>query len=106
MKMDKNPDVWAAFFAWFAAHRSEIGYASLASLMTLLRGAYTGRQPWWRRIIEAGMCAIFAFYIKDGLSLAGLDPSWASLGSVFIGFLGVDFIRQIADKRAGIQQQE
>ncbi|WP_240733396.1 phage holin family protein [Edwardsiella piscicida] len=52
------------------------------------------------------MCAIFAFYIKDGLSLAGLDPSWASLGSVFIGFLGVDFIRQIADKRAGIQRQE
>ncbi|EOV0983757.1 phage holin family protein, partial [Edwardsiella piscicida] len=40
MKMDKNPDVWAAFLAWFAAHRSEIGYASLASLMTLLRGAY------------------------------------------------------------------
>ncbi|QBB13727.1 hypothetical protein EVK84_14865 [Edwardsiella piscicida] len=69
-------------------------------------GTDNGRQPWWRRIIEAGMCAIFAFYIKDGLSLAGLDPSWASLGSVFIGFLGVDFIRQIADKRAGIQRQE
>ncbi|AIJ10546.1 Hypothetical protein ETEE_4140 [Edwardsiella anguillarum ET080813] len=52
------------------------------------------------------MCAIFAFYIKDGLTLLGLDPNWASLGSVFIGFLGVDFIRQIADKRAGIQRQE
>ncbi|MFJ5408131.1 phage holin family protein [Pectobacterium punjabense] len=41
------------------------------------------------------MCSLVAYYINNGLSALGWDSNFASMGSVFIGFLGIDYISSI-----------
>ncbi|MEC5321182.1 phage holin, lambda family [Brenneria populi subsp. brevivirga] len=106
MKMpDKNPDLWAQiiawFTAWFTAHKEEAGYSAAAAIMALLRGAYVGQNSWSRRLLDAAMCSLVAYYINDGLAALGWDSSWASIGSVFIGFLGIDYISSILRRAIG-----
>ncbi|PWC17143.1 phage holin, lambda family [Brenneria roseae subsp. roseae] len=100
MKMpDKNPDQWAQIIAWFS--QKEVGYSTAAAVMALLRGAYVGRDSWPRRLLDAAMCSLVAYYINDGLAALGWDSSWASIGSVFIGFLGIDYISSILRRAIG-----
>ncbi|WP_318013137.1 phage holin family protein [Pectobacterium versatile] len=42
-----------------------------------------------------------AYYINDGLSALGWDSNFASMGSVFIGFLGIDYISSILRRVVG-----
>ncbi|MGP1317339.1 phage holin, lambda family [Serratia sp. CY37345] len=111
MKMpDKNPDLWAQLIAWLAAHKEGGGYAATAALMALLRSAYVGKQGWTRRLIDAAMCAMVAYFIKDCLAAIGWDSTYAYLGSMFIGYAGVDYfgnmLRRIASNRTGSPRQE
>lgn len=102
---DKNPDLWAQLIAWLAAHKEGGGYAATAALMALLRSAYVGQQGWTRRLIDAAMCAMVAYFIKDCLDAIGWDSTYAYLGSMFIGYAGVDYfgnmLRRIASNRTG-----
>jgi lambda family phage holin len=102
---EKNPDLWAQLVTWLIAHRVDSGYALAAAVMALLRSAYAGRDSWYRRILDAAMCALVAFFIRDGLAAMAWDSSWATIGSVFIGFVGVDYLssvlRRVMDNRAG-----
>ncbi|WP_224653621.1 phage holin, lambda family [Pectobacterium versatile] len=100
MKMlDKNPDVWAQIIAWLS--QKEVGYSVAAAVMALLRAAYVGRDSWSRRLLDAAMCSLVAYYINDGLSALGWDSNFASMGSVFIGFLGIDYISSILRRVVG-----
>ena len=107
---EKNPDVWGQLLAWFAAHKEGDGYAATAALMALLRSAYIGREGWTRRLIDAAMCALAAYFIKDGLTFIGWDPKYAYLGSMFIGYAGVDYfgnlLRRFVNNRTGSPKQE
>lgn len=96
---DKNPDLWAQIIAWFS--QKEVGYSAAAAAMALLRGAYVGRDSWTRRFLDASMCALVAYYINDALAAAGWNSSWASFGSVFIGFLGIDYISSVLRRVVG-----
>ncbi|MGI8487159.1 phage holin family protein [Pectobacterium polaris] len=42
-----------------------------------------------------------AYYINDGLSTLGWDSNFASMGSVFIGFLGIDYTSSILRRVVG-----
>lgn len=111
MKMpDKNPDVWGPLLAWLAAHKEGGGYAATAALMALLRSAYVGRDGWPRRLIDAAMCALAAYFIKDCLDAVGWDVKYATLGSIFIGSAGVDYfgslLRRFVGARTGTSSRE
>ncbi|PWC14228.1 phage holin, lambda family [Brenneria roseae subsp. americana] len=107
---DKNPDLWAQLIAWLSANKAETSYSFAAAVMALLRAAYIGRDSWPRRLLDAAMCSLVAFYINDGLAALGWDSKFASLGSVFIGFLGIDYIgsilRRFVGNKTGTNSQE
>ncbi|EII3519299.1 phage holin, lambda family, partial [Escherichia coli] len=57
--------------------------------------------------IDATMCAIIAWFIRDLLDFAGLSSNLAYITSVFIGYIGTDsigsLIKRFAAKKAGVE---
>ncbi|WP_416777410.1 phage holin, lambda family [Xenorhabdus budapestensis] len=99
MKMKENPDIWVHFGDWFISVKEQGIGASLAGTMAFLRGRYNG-VGWLKVSIDAFICAMFAWFIRDVLNLFGLNPDLAYIGSVVIGYLGTDFIGQLLRKAA------
>lgn len=100
-KMNKHPDLVSVLVNWYLENKHECGYAFVAALMAILRGLYIGVLSWWRRFIDAAICAILAFFILDILTFMHADPELAHIGSVFVGFLGVDYINTLIRKIVG-----
>ncbi|MCC8382057.1 phage holin, lambda family [Xenorhabdus sp. PB30.3] len=103
--MKENPDIWAHLCDWLVSIKEQGIGAVLAGTMAFLRGRYNG-VGWLKVSIDAFICAMFAWFIRDVLTLFGLNPDLAYIGSVIIGYLGTDFIgqllRKVAEKRAGV----
>ncbi|MEL5338156.1 phage holin, lambda family [Serratia nevei] len=74
--------------------------AILAGVMALLHGAYrnVGIR---RRLLNAAMCALLAWTVRDALALMGLELNWANLASVLIGFMGADYINALIKRFIG-----
>ncbi|MGJ0635924.1 phage holin, lambda family [Xenorhabdus bovienii] len=104
MKMKENPDIWVHLGDWLVSIKEQGIGAVLAGTTAFLRGRYNG-SGWLKVSIDAFICAMFAWFIRDVLNLFGLNPDLAYIGSVVIGYLGTDFIGQLlskaAKKRAG-----
>lgn len=60
---EKDPGFWASLLAWLYAHKNESGYAGLAGVMAILRATYIGKDTWPRRLLDAAMCSVFAFFL-------------------------------------------
>ncbi|CAM6404981.1 phage holin, lambda family [Escherichia coli] len=79
--------------------------AMLAFVMAYLRGRYNGGAT-AKTLIDALMCAMIAWFIRDLLDFIGLNSNLAYLASVFIGYIGTDsigsLIRKIAAKKSGV----
>lgn len=93
--MYKQPDIYGAIIAWIAEHRGELLSAILAALMALLRGAYAGGG---KVMLDAVMCSVIAWFIRDILIIINIEQDWALITSVFIGYLGTDFIGSVLKK--------
>ncbi|PHM67347.1 phage holin, lambda family [Xenorhabdus sp. KJ12.1] len=102
--MKENSDIWVYLGEWIISVKEQGIGAVLAGIMAFLRGRYNG-VGWLKVSIDAFICAMFAWFIRDVLNLFGLNPDLAYIGSVVIGYLGTDFIgqwlRKVAEKRAG-----
>ncbi|HBN1472749.1 phage holin, lambda family [Salmonella enterica] len=102
MKMPEKNDLLAAILA---AKEQGTG-AILAFAMAYLRGRYNGG-AFTKTVIDATMCAIIAWFIRDLLDLAGLSSNLAYITSVFIGYIGTDsigsLIKRFAAKKAGVE---
>ncbi|RNM07716.1 phage holin, lambda family [Dickeya undicola] len=100
MKMPYKQDLLAALLA---AKEQGAG-AVLAFVMAYLRGRYNGGR-FFRTFIDALMCAMIAWFIRDLLGFVGLSTNLAYIASVFIGYIGTDsigaLIKKIINKRAG-----
>ncbi|EIC82097.1 phage holin, lambda family [Serratia sp. M24T3] len=86
MTMPYKQDFIAALMA---AKEQGIG-AVLAFLMAYLRGRYNGGK-FWKIIVDALMCAMIAWFVRDALNFFGLSTNLAYIASVFIGYLGTDY---------------
>ncbi|PHM25767.1 phage holin, lambda family [Xenorhabdus budapestensis] len=102
--MKEDPDVWGHLGDWLISIKEQGIGAVLAGTMAFLRGRYNG-VGWLKVSIDAFICAMFAWFIRDVLNLFGLNPDLAYIGSVVMGYLGADFIgqwlRKAAEKRTG-----
>ncbi|WP_422824243.1 phage holin, lambda family [Xenorhabdus siamensis] len=107
--MKENPDLWVQAGDLLASIKEQGIGAALAGTMAFFRGRYNG-VGWVKVSIDAFICAMFAWFIRDVLNLIGLNPDLAYIGSVVIGYLGTDFIgqllRKMAEKRAGVKIDE
>lgn len=85
------------FFDAFLAAREQYIGALLAFTMACLRGRYQ-RGKILKTLINAAMCAMIAWFIRDILAIVGISKDLAYVASLFIGYVGIDFI-DIAIKR-------
>ncbi|MCZ3383883.1 MULTISPECIES: phage holin, lambda family [Kosakonia] len=101
MKMPYKQDFIAALLA---AKEQGIG-AMLAFAMAYLRGRYNGG-PVVKTLIDATMCAMIAWFARDLLDFFGMAKNLTYIASVFIGYVGTDFIggfiKRFAARKAGV----
>ncbi|HFY1707520.1 phage holin, lambda family [Salmonella enterica] len=101
MKMPEKHDLLSAIMA---AKEQGIG-AILAFAMAYLRGRYNGG-AFTKTVIDAMMCAIIAWFVRDLLDFFGLTRNLAYIASVFIGYIGTDsigsLIKRFAAKKSGV----
>lgn len=104
MKMDYKHDFITALVD---AKEQGIG-AVLAFLMAVLRGKYQG-SLFWKTVIDALMCAMIAWFIRDILDFVGLRHDLGYVASVFIGYVGTDFIgmgiKRLIGSRVGVSNE-
>ena len=99
--MPEKHDLLAAILA---ARNKASGQSAFA--MAYLHGRYNGG-AFTKTVIDATMCAIIAWFIRDLLDFAGLSSNLAYITSVFIGYIGTDsigsLIKRFAAKKAGVE---
>ncbi|HBX0977515.1 TPA: phage holin, lambda family [Klebsiella pneumoniae] len=102
MRMPYKQDSIAALLA---AKEQGIG-AILAFIMAYLRGRYNGGAM-AKTLIDAVMCAMIAWFVRDLLDFLGLSTNLAYIASVFIGYVGTDsigaLIKRFVAKKAGVE---
>ncbi|TDB48065.1 phage holin, lambda family [Photorhabdus luminescens] len=107
--MDKQPDIWMQLWAWLLSVKEQGIGAALAGAMAYLRGRYNGSE-FWKTVIDAIMCAIIAWFIRDVLNFLGMSTDLAHIGSVIIGYLGTDFFGQLMrgaiGKKVGVTNEQ
>lgn len=92
-----NSGPWATLLLWFCSHKTEWGYAGVAGMFSLLRGAYAV-STWSRRVLDAASCSALAFFASPALQVMGALFNWhvpdaaAQVAAVFIGYVGNDYI--------------
>ncbi|EPG3452754.1 phage holin, lambda family [Klebsiella oxytoca] len=101
MRMPYKQDFIAALMA---AKEQSIG-AMLAFIMAYLRGRYNGGAM-TKTLIDALMCAMIAWFVRDLLDFTGLSSNLAYIASVFIGYIGTDsigsLIKKFAARKTGV----
>ncbi|MBJ2066130.1 phage holin, lambda family [Serratia odorifera] len=95
-----EPDGVSLFILHVCEYLQSAMNAILAGSMALLQGAYKNVAV-RRRLLNAGMCALLAWTVRDALSLVGWELQWANIASVLIGFLGADYISGLIKKLIG-----
>lgn len=91
---DKDPNNWLALFEIIP---DSIKGAMMAFIVSMLRIMYDNQEPnWIRRLTEGFICAFLAYGIFSLTKAMSLSSDFAFVGSVLVGFLGADFVREKA----------
>ena len=97
--MPDKPDTWVLVLAWLSQHSPTI-YAALASAamagLRIIYGGGTRRQA----LLEATICTLLTLSLIGVLEYFGLPPGLATAAGIWIGFLGVKKIADMADRFA------
>ena len=97
--MPDKPDTWVIALAWLSQHSPTI-YAALASaamaVARIIYGGGTRRQA----MLEATICTLLTISLIAVLEYFGLPSSLATPAGIWIGFLGVKKIAEMADRFA------
>ncbi|WP_443690406.1 phage holin, lambda family [Pseudomonas sp.] len=97
--MPDKPDTWVIALAWLSQHSPTLYAAALSALMAAVRIIYGGgtrRQA----LLEATICTLITIGLIPVLEYFGLPQNFATAAGVFIGFLGVKKLADMADRFA------
>lgn len=97
--MPDKPDTWVIALAWLSQHSPTIYAAAASAAMAALRIIYGGgtrRQA----LLEATICMLLTTSLIAVLEYFGLPSSLATPAGIWVGFLGVKKIADIADRVA------
>lgn len=97
--MPDKPDTWVIVLAWLSQHAPTLSAAGLSALMAAVRIIYGGgtrRQA----LLEATICTLMTIGLIPVLEYFGLPQNFATAAGVFIGFLGVKKLADLADRFA------
>lgn len=100
MKMDQDPSLWAAFIAWVASHHPQLYAFGLSVAIAVVRVIY-GKGGWRQMCLEGALCGLATLTVTPLLSYFGFPETVATFAGGFIGFMGVDKLREYADRLIG-----
>lgn len=103
--MDIDPHLWPKLVTWWQSVKSQATCAILAAVMACLRGESQGGRG-IAVVLDAMMCAMLAWFIRDGLEWAGANGDLSYLVSVVIGILGMKFLSGQLRQRVSFRPEE
>nr|WP_305956098.1 phage holin family protein [Pseudomonas sp. DG56-2] len=95
---DKNPDLWITFMTALREYGLVMGLTFVLSYIRIR--LYSERKSMIATILEAAFGALLIMLIGLGINAMGLNVAWTLFSAAFIGLLGVDQIRALAQKWA------
>ncbi|WP_442108211.1 phage holin, lambda family [Pseudomonas sp. NUPR-001] len=95
--MPDKPDTWAVLLAWLSQHSPLLYAAGLSCAMAVLRIAYGGGTR-RQMFVEGAICGGLTVTIISGFEFFGLPQSMAGFVGGWVGLLGVEKVRAIADR--------
>ncbi|HHX0995468.1 TPA: phage holin, lambda family [Pseudomonas aeruginosa] len=100
--MPDKPETWALVLAWLSQHAPVLYATGLSFVMAAIRIIYGGgtrRQA----ILEGAICGCLTVTLISGLEFFGLPQSLSTFVGGWVGFLGVEKIRALADRYANFK---
>ncbi|WP_425318302.1 phage holin, lambda family [Pseudomonas nitroreducens] len=97
--MPDKPETWAFVSAWLVQHAPVLYAAGLSFVMAAVRIIYGGgtrRQA----LLEGALCGGLTLTLISALEFFGLPQSLSTFVGGWVGFLGVEKIRALADRYA------
>lgn len=98
--MPDKPDTWVVALAWLNDHFPLMGAALLSAAMAVLRITYGGGTR-RQMLVEGAICGGLTVTIISGLEFFGLPQTMSTFVGGWVGFLGVEKIRTLADRYLG-----
>lgn len=95
--MPDKPDTWAIALAWLSQHSPLLYAAGLSCAMAVLRITYGGGTR-RQMLVEGAICGGLTLTMISGFEFFGLPQSMAAFVGGWVGLLGVDKVRAIADR--------
>ena len=96
----EKPYVIAAILAWLSEQAPVIFAATLAFFMAALRIIYGGGSR-RRALLEGAICGGLTITMISGMDYFGLPLAMAGFVGGWIGFLGVEKVRDLAERFVG-----
>ncbi len=104
-RMKEDPSFWAALLAWLSLHQPQIYAGLTAGLTALVRVIYGGggrRQM----MLEGALCGLIAVSLVPVLEYLSLPSNLATFAGCMVGFMGVEKIRDYADRWLGRKAEQ
>ena len=98
--MDQDPSLWAAVCAWAAAHAAQLYAFGLSVAIAVERVIY-GKGGWRQMLLEGALCGLATLTLVPLLAYFGLPESMATFAGGAVGFMGVEKLREYADRIIG-----
>lgn len=100
MKMDHDPSLSAAFVAWVASHHPQLYAFGLSVAIAVVRVIY-GNGGWRQMVLDGALCGLATLTLVPLLAYFGLPDSMATFVGGAVGFMGVEKLREYADRIIG-----
>lgn len=100
--MKETPEFWEQVFSYLSQYKDQGAFAGLAGTVAILRGRYNGG-GWEKILLDGFLCAVMGWFAKDLLAFMRMDPDFAYLTSVMIGYWGAEKISKIIKGKAGVK---
>ena len=96
----KDPNLLAFLLDWIAVHQPAI-YGFLLSLVTAYLRVMCDGGSRRQRILESMMCGAISLSIMSAIEWFGVPSSASGFVGGMVGFLGVERVRQFAERLIG-----
>ena len=97
---EKDPNLWAALLAWVGTVVPHLYAPALSVAVAVLRVIYGGGGS-RQMVLEGLLCGLATLSLVPLLQWLGLPSNMATFAGGMVGFVGVEKLREYADRIIG-----
>ena len=97
---EKDPALWAALLAWIGSVAPQLYAPALSVVIAVLRVVYGGGGS-RQMVLEGLLCGLATLSLVPLLEWLGLPSNMATFCGGLVGFIGVEKLREYADRLIG-----